>query len=81
MGGGGPVGPLVLVFCPLLKISLVNPKFLTLQNFWLRMPLLKKTHTLNSFTLSQITLKYGSKNRSWFEGKIEKYLPMKRVKK
>ena len=40
-------------------------KFLTLQTFFLRM-----LYEKNSFTRSQITLKFRSKNRSWTRGWI-----------
>ena len=46
-----------------------NPylKILDLAKLFVADAHIKKTHK-NSFTPSQITLKYGSKNRPWFEG-------------
>ena len=63
--------PPPLFFLPLLKISLGNPylKILDLKKLLLRMPLWKKNEKF-SFTPSQSTLKYGSKNRPWPKGLI-----------
>ena len=59
-----------MVFCPLLKISFVNPylKILDLAKLFVANAPIEKNNTKKSFTSSQITLKYGSKNRPWFEG-------------
>ena len=66
MGGGRctPLPPLLL--CPLLKISLGNPylKILDLTKLFVAdAPMKKKKEKKFSFTPSQSTLKYGSKNR------------------
>ena len=74
MGGGeagGSCRPLpALVFCPLLKISLVNPylKILVPAKLFVAVAPMKKKLKKISFTTSLITLKFGSKNRPWFEG-------------
>ena len=59
----GPVGapPPALFFCPLLKISCPYLKILDLAKLFVAgAPIRKK----NSFTPSQITLKYGYKNKT-----------------
>ena len=71
-GGGGTVRPHLLFFCPLLKIALGNPylKILELtKNFVADAPMKTKFKKF-SFTPSQSTLKYGSKNRPWPKGLI-----------
>ena len=56
-------------FCPLLKISLVNPylKILYLTKLFVADAPMKKIKEF-SFTFSQSTLKYGSKNLPWPKG-------------
>ena len=65
MGGGGSCRSLpALIFCPLLKIFLVNPylKILDLAKLFVADSPIKKIEEKNSFTPSQINLKSNNDN-------------------
>ena len=61
--------PPALVFSTLIKISIVNPylKIFVLAKLFVADAPIKKKFKTQKFTPSQITLKYGSKNRPRFE--------------
>ena len=68
-GVGEPCRPLhVLVYCPLLKISLVNLIIPDLAKLFVADAPIKKNTKKIVLPPSQITLKFGIKNRPLFEG-------------